>query len=496
MKKVFLLMLSLSLVLLLTACDSDENGDKESNTPVLSSLSPSSSVSHMPAFTLTASGSKFTANSRIVFNGNEMETTYISGNELRCQIGPDDTNLLSESHNLSSLQDTNVSVLVRNPSNEGGDSNQQSFSVLSNHIFTSSVNISNTSAYSRYPRIALDEEGNINLIWEDASQGNWEIFFSRSTDKGNSWAPIINLSNNLSLSGLNDIAVDNSGNLNVVWEDDSSGNFDIYYSCSTDDGTSWSQMKNISYTWRNSYWPNMAIDRSGNINVVWQDQSTGYREVFFGRSTDKGQTWNPCKNISMTIAQSRPWSIATDNSGYIYVVWYDETAGKSDIYFRSSADGGISWSLAKNLSNNSGDSEKPIIAIDNKGNLNVVWWDETPGISEIYFCRSIDKGVSWSDVINVSNTAGSSSNPNLAIDSAENLNVVWEDNTYGYRDIFYSRSIDNGTSWSTRQKISDFSGVLKFPRIAVDSSGNLFIIWYNDTAGSYNIYFSRSEITN
>jgi len=63
----------------------------------------------------------------------------------------------------------------------------------------------------------LDTHGNIDVAWED-STGNRDIFFTRSTDSGTSFPTIVNLSNDSGLSLAAQMAADKDGNLNVVWQ--------------------------------------------------------------------------------------------------------------------------------------------------------------------------------------------------------------------------------------------------------------------------------------
>jgi hypothetical protein len=76
----------------------------------------------------------------------------------------------------------------------------------------------------------------------------------------------------------------------------------------------------------------------------------------------------------------------------------------------------------------------PDIAVDGAGNVHVVWADYTPGNYDV-FCRNFD-GVSWSDPVNISNTPVNSTGP--AIATGSDLHVVWEDDTPGNYDIFYA----------------------------------------------------------
>lgn len=47
----------------------------------------------------------------------------------------------------------------------------------------------------------------------------------------------------------------------------------------------------------------------------------------------------------------------------IHVVWSDDTPGNSEIYFKTSADNGATWSANKRLTNNTGASQYPSIAV-------------------------------------------------------------------------------------------------------------------------------------
>ena len=86
-------------------------------------------------------------------------------------------------------------------------------------------------------------------------------------------------------------------------------------------------------------------------------------------------------------------AIAVDESD-IYGVYEDYTPGDGEIYFRKSTDGGAVWQSIQMITNTSGISENPQIAL-NSVNIYIVYADHTPGNAEIYLkyqplwvCRS------------------------------------------------------------------------------------------------------------
>jgi hypothetical protein len=472
-------------------------GTSENPVPQLSSISPTSKVSHMPTFQLIAYGTDFVEGAKIIFNGNEKPSTFISSTELSCQIEPDD--ILAISTKLSSLNDvenvqnaSTVPVLVRNPTPGGGDSNSLNFTIKSNHTFSNPRNISNTSGSSWHPTIKVDGDDNLDLAWYDYSPGNRDIFFNRSTDSGSTWSSPVNISNNSGNSWNQTITVDSAGNLNLAWMDDITGNLDIFFSRSTDDGATWSLPVNISNNSGDSWDPDIAVDSTGTLYLVWSDFSFVYKQILFSRSTDNGSTWSLPTNISNNSGSSLNPTISLDSGGNLNLAWSDEIPGNFEILFSRSTDNGSTWSLPVYVTQTSYDSYDPTITADNAGNLNLAWTYATPQNWEIFFSRSTDNGSTWILPVNISNTAFGSYEPTIIVDSAGNLNLAWRDDTTGNDEILFSRSTDNGSTWSLPKNISNTSKGSTYPTITVDSAGNIHLAWMDDTTGVTEIFYCNS----
>src|SRR5690348_16114408 len=86
--------------------------------------------------------------------------------------------------------------------------------------FSPPVNVSNASGGG--PQLALDQQGNIDLIWLQPPSGNSvpDVFFSRSTDKGKSFSTPLDISPDLPATTRREspqIFVDALGIINVLW---------------------------------------------------------------------------------------------------------------------------------------------------------------------------------------------------------------------------------------------------------------------------------------
>jgi len=207
-----------------------------------------------------------------------------------------------------------------------------------------------------------------------------------------------------------------------------------------------------------------------NIYITWRDVIAGNAEILFSKSTDGGATFSVPQNISNSAGFSVEPFITTDGTN-LYVTWFDNTAGNPEILFSKSTDGGVTFSVPQNISNNAGDSRVPAIITDGT-NLYVTWWDDTAGNFEILFSKSTDGGTTFSVPQNISNNAGQSRLSAIATDGT-NIYVTWDDNSAGIIQILFSKSTDGGATFSVPQNISNTAGSSAIPSITTDGTNNL-----------------------
>jgi hypothetical protein len=209
-------------------------------------------------------------------------------------------------------------------------------------------------------------------------------------------------------------------NVCTVWQDNTPGNYDIFFSVSNDGGLTFSEPENISENTENSIQPQV-ICEGNNVYVVWTDTTPGNADIFFAASNDGGLTFSEPENISENTGDSFVPQISSEGNN-VYVVWTDTTPGNGDIFFAISTDGGLTFSDPENISENEGFSQEPQISSEGN-NVYVVWTDETPGNGDIFFSVSTDGGLTFRDPENLSESTGISSDPQISsTTSQENPN--------------------------------------------------------------------------
>jgi hypothetical protein len=141
-----------------------------------------------------------------------------------------------------------------------------------------------------------------------------------------------------------------------------------------------------------------------------------------------------------------------------------------------------------------GPSYTPHIAA-HAGNLHVVWWEDqtgspTNGLGEIYYLRSTNNGSSWSSPVNLSNAAAAKDQlPVVAAGplfggTGSGLHVFWTadaSDPSNLGKINYRSSVDGGVSFQavTTPWSSGAVGYSRPGSALVDSAGRLHFAWYD-----------------
>ena len=356
-----------------------------------------------------------------------------------------------------------------------------------NSIFTSNItlisdgynNIYWNEGYNEVPDMALDPSGNIHVVWKDNTVGIWgggldEEIMHAFYDESNGWSNATVISDGYSgvywNNGSSDnpeIAIDNLGKVHAVWQDNTDGIW----------GTS-IQIMYASYN-QSMGWSNATVISDGYSGVYWNNDSNTYPSIAIDSFDNFHIVWQGQKDGS--------WGTDIE----IMYVSYNQSIGWSNVTVIS--DDVTLW--------NNGNSLYPKINIDPNNNLHVVWQDHTVGLwgsdTEIMYA-SYNQSIGWSNVTVISDDVtfwnnGSSDLPEIAIDSNDIIHVIWQDSTIGtwgsdmeIMYAFYSQSI----GWSNATVISDDinlwnDGLSYRSSIYVDNQNNLHVVWQDSTEGPW-----------
>jgi hypothetical protein len=236
------------------------------------------------------------------------------------------------------------------------------------------------------PAIALDSSNNIHVAWTDNTPGQFEIYYKKSTDGGSTWVNK-RLSWNPGISGYPSIDAISSTHVHIVWFDESPGNWEIFHKMSQDGGVSW-LTKRLTWNPTDSSAPTIAVKSTDIIHIVWENKNSGNWELFHKKSENGGTSW-ATQRLTWNPGDSKRPEIKMGSLGNVHVVWDDNTTGGRDIYYKRSTDQGSHWNTMQ-LTDTSDNSWFPDIAVDSSGAIHIVWDDRRHvANSEIYYIKGI-----------------------------------------------------------------------------------------------------------
>ncbi len=240
---------------------------------------------------------------------------------------------------------------------------------------------------------------NLYVIWHNGNP----VYMNRRTGPGGSWQTPIQVSHGETTgTGIGgDVKTNSAGDVFGFWPD--TGTSKLWVVKSTDGGATYGTPVRIATTF-DSYdigVPSMdsrraliyvsgGTYRTADKNLVyaaWTDltgatgctthanepgstvTSTCKTRIWFSRSVDGGATWQPAvmlNNQASLNDQFNPWLAVDETTGALAVIYYDTVGNsgrkKTDVYYQSSFDDGVTWSAALKIT--SGETDETVVGAD------------------------------------------------------------------------------------------------------------------------------------
>ncbi len=328
-------------------------------------------------------------------------------------------------------------------------------------------NISRNDTYSVGPSIAVGPDGTVYVVWMDGGHNEYDpsrLYF-RYKPSGGEWSEVEILTDTTRDAWAPQIAVDPSNNLHLVWESDDPTpgvwRSNIHYRMRSPSGE-WSDVEVLSNT-GTALQPRIAIDPSGNVHVVWND---GLKMKYAKRRPNG--VWEGPEIGPIYIENP---DIAVDVEGGLHLI--TEEGGGNDIDYLYLSPSG-EWSEPVNVSQSRYISWYGSVAIGEDQTVYVLWTDEDWGAglqtSIIYYSIKTENG--WTEPDSIPGTRGMPRAKRF-FDYAGKHVLVWADGRYG-EDIHYL--VGNGRIWGNPQVIDTPGGSIAVDAVK-DKEGNIHMVW-------------------
>jgi hypothetical protein len=139
-----------------------------------------------------------------------------------------------------------------------------------------------------------------------------------------------------------------------------------------------------------------AVGKNGEVYMAW----SGFEKIYFDKSLDGGKTWGLDKIVAY---QPEGWDMAMPNifrangmpflacdtqSNMLFLVWADEKNGNGDVWLKTSANGGETWSQRIRINQDTTSSHQyfPNISYHQESEtLYITWWDQRNSPRNLFY---------------------------------------------------------------------------------------------------------------
>lgn len=348
------------------------------------------------------------------------------------------------------------------------------------------------------PQLIVDSTGLVTAVWfRTGGNGISNILYSSRLQRGGSWSTEVRVSSLSESVSSFDMAVDSTGLVTLVWGSNLNGG--VISSSTSQSGSPWSSPATLSETGQVANDPKVAVDSGGLATAVWL--STYASSAIIQSSTSQsGQPWSPVTEISDPAYPSEYPQIAVDSSGAVTVIWIKPANGNYVIQARSKVIG-EEWQDQDtfNLSDGDGISGDANLAVNSSGLVAVIWTSWNRIDTEIVQVRTMESPGEWSPTADLTQDhPGCPSGgvgdcigiPQVIVDSSGGITALWS-RCDSYCPIESSYS-DSAGEWSTPIALSEAGGEGWDPSSTVDSTGLVTAVWqlYDNSENSQVIQAS------
>lgn len=308
----------------------------------------------------------------------------------------------------------------------------------------------------------------VHLVWGDNRTGHAEIHTRRSTDFGQSWDAETRLTDLPFESWVPTVAVSRRQVL-VAWVDYRDGNEEEYVKRSTDGGVTWGPDTRLTSDPADSWAPSLAISGPAAYLVWFDRRDSGVTDFDVEKKLD-----DIMRLVGLPV-ESAP---LRDPSVYYLHPLMQRVEEKQ----QKIQDAAPAWVRG------GGDPrrlETELREFEEKMRTWTFGW-------EIYFKRSLDGGASWSPDMRLTEAPDVSARPSIAAEGND-LHVVWFDGRDGNFEVYEKHSSDGGNTWSSDLRLSEAAGESAHPTVAV-SGGSVHVLWHDTRHGNAEIYYRRTQL--
>jgi hypothetical protein len=348
-------------------------------------------------------------------------------------------------------------------------------------------NLSHASPDARFAAVAAAGT-NVYVVWQEVPpgnpSGNFNIFFTRSEDRGVTFTPPVNISNTTDLSRAPSVAASGE-NVYVAWHDEMTGEgSEVAMRVSSNGGVTFGPTIHPEVDPdQGSFYADLAVGEN-RVYVLWEGGGIWVRPYLFdGTPAGDAVQLDEQPNIF-------GGSKFAASGARVYVVWMsdlDHEEQEYDIRYSYSVNQGMTFTAPVEIADHGPQSWIPIPVIAAAGeNVYIAWTEQEEGTR---FVQSEDGGLTFNDPENLSELYGMVF-PSLAA-YGDRIHFAWS--PFGITEVYFMAMTKDFEILAEPESIAGTrEGIFRI-RIAV-SGPDVFVTWSEEIANLSDVYLWKRQI--
>ena len=353
------------------------------------------------------------------------------------------------------------------------------------------------------PSVSINSQGDVIIAWTQYDGANWRLYIRAK--RNGIWNLPASFQDAISPAGsdamMPQVAINDSGEILIVWLQSNGSHNQIFLSEYTNG--QWhhpaSLEESISPTEGAALGPQVALNNQGKAIVVWfQDARKGLYSVFIS-VRDNGQ-WDHPDSIDDFISPSEGEDasnpeVALNNKGDAYITWEQTKDNVSQIFNSEFRDG--TWHHPRNIQDHISNSTvhsgayNPKVAISDNGEAIIAWQQVVGTLSQLFVSEYHQK--KWKTPYNI-NTSDNmmATDIQVAIDNTGHSFFTWRESVNREARLIMSEYSDG--RWGKHQTLNYFPDRIPRtpfahrPHLAMTSSGKAILAWLEaDEKGEFHL---------
>jgi hypothetical protein len=342
------------------------------------------------------------------------------------------------------------------------------------------VRVSTEGQSAGGPQVAFDAQGDAMVVFERLIGPDDDAVEAATLPAGGIWTAPQEISGEGSIPSSPALAVDAQGDAVAAWGATVGGHI-VIRAIARPAGGDWQQTPTqLSAGGEDAYGVRAAFDSQGDLTAVWT-QFTGSHETIEAATRPYGGVWpTTSQPVTDGTADASGPVLAVGPQGTVAALWTVDNGGNEIVQGSVRPAGSATWQTPISFTPAGVNSEPGGVAVTSGGEVLATWSRRAGSSSVVEAAVQLPSNGVWQPTVDLTSSTESAGDPVLGVDPAGDATAVWSANNSSGGVVQSSTLRAGETAWPAATNVSSSAESADQPQVAVDAQGNAVAAWSSD----------------